>query len=119
MQKVGLAQSKEDHFTHHKMPWSDNYCIVNGMWNPLLNKSDAWRKWEGVIHKVTGAEPNSWRDPGVKELALGEITKGEFLERRSGDNKVFRQTVKNAGERDALMFKLHGREELTNHHAPK
>ncbi len=118
LQKVGMAQGKEDHFVHHRMPWSDNYCIVNGMFNPVLTKNDFWRKWEGAIHKVTGAEPNSWRDPGVKELALGEITKEEFLERRGEDKKIFKQKVKDADERNALKFKLHGREDLTENHAP-
>ncbi len=48
------------------MPWSDNYCIVNGMWNRLLTKTHFFRKWEKMIHTVTGAEPHCWKDPGVK-----------------------------------------------------
>ncbi|MGE0496177.1 MAG: fatty acid desaturase CarF family protein [Vulcanimicrobiota bacterium] len=119
LQKVGLAQSKEDHYTHHKMPWADHYCIVNGMWNPVLTRNDFWRKWEGLIYRTTGAEPNSWRDPGVKELALGEITKEEFLNRRPEDKKIFQSLVRASGEREALMPWLHGREELTENHAPK
>lgn len=118
LQKTGIAQSKQDHFNHHRMPWSDNYCIINGMWNPVLTNNDFWRKWEGAIYKVTGAEPNSWRDPGVKELALGEIDKAEFLERRKDDKRAFKQTVKDAGEREALMYKLHGQEHLANYQAP-
>lgn len=117
-QKVGLTQSKEDHHTHHKMPWSDNYCIVNGMWNPVLTRNDFWRKWEGAIYKLTGAEPNSWRDPGVKELALGEISKEEFLERRQEDKKTFLGKVKEADEREALRPYLYGRDDLTEYHAP-
>ncbi len=93
MQAVGLAQSKESHARHHRMPWSDNYCIVNGMWNPLLSKTDFWRKLENVYHQATGIEPKSWRDPGVKQLALGEISKAEFLAHQKENRKIFSEVI--------------------------
>ncbi|MGE0487965.1 MAG: fatty acid desaturase CarF family protein [Vulcanimicrobiota bacterium] len=97
LQKVGLAQTPENHNTHHRPPWDQNYCIVNGMWNETLAKNDFWRKWEVGIQKVTGAEPNSWKDPSVKSLALGEITHEEFLAHRDENRKAFIEKIKEDG----------------------
>ncbi|MEW6282081.1 MAG: fatty acid desaturase CarF family protein, partial [Candidatus Eremiobacterota bacterium] len=98
MQKVGLAQGKKSHAIHHRMPWDDHYCIVNGMWNPLASKIDLWRRVENFYYKAFGAEPKSWRDPGVRALALGEITKDEFLEKQGINRKIFSEIIK--GERE-------------------
>ncbi|MGE0495270.1 MAG: fatty acid desaturase CarF family protein [Vulcanimicrobiota bacterium] len=81
LQKTGLAQSPANHAQHHTKPWDTYYCIVNGMWNPVLDKTDFWRKLEAGVYKVTGAEPNSWRDPDVKARALGEIDRETFEQR--------------------------------------
>lgn len=94
MQNLGLAQSKKSHAMHHRMPWSDFYCIVNGMWNPLLSKVDFWRKLEKVYHQATGIEPKSWRDPGVKQLALGQISKPEFLASQNANRKAFAELIR-------------------------
>jgi ubiquitin-conjugating enzyme E2 variant len=99
LQKLGLMQTREQHGVHHKMPWSDNYCIVNGMWNPLLTKTHFFRKWEKMIHTVTGAEPHCWKDPGVKAFALGQISEDEFLKNQGINRKIFREIVK--GQFDA------------------
>ncbi|MGE0494010.1 MAG: fatty acid desaturase CarF family protein [Vulcanimicrobiota bacterium] len=94
LQKVGLAQPKPNHQAHHKMPWDDYYCIVNGMWNKPLGKIDFFRKWEKAIHKVTGAEPNSWKDPAVKAFALGEIDKDEFLKQKDLNRAEFARMIR-------------------------
>ncbi|MCA9793952.1 MAG: hypothetical protein KC910_19220 [Candidatus Eremiobacteraeota bacterium] len=94
LQKVGLAQSKPNHQAHHKMPWDDYYCIVNGMWNKPLGKVDFFRKWEKAIYKVTGAEPNSWKDPAVKAFALGEINKDEFLKQKDLNRADFAKMIR-------------------------
>ncbi|MEW6281529.1 MAG: fatty acid desaturase CarF family protein [Candidatus Eremiobacterota bacterium] len=94
-EKTGLAISRRNHAKHHAMPWDDYYCIVNGMMNPLLHRVSFWRKLERGVHRLTGREPRSWRDPGVKALAMGEISLAEFQEkvRRKEDLKAFRVAV--------------------------
>ena len=99
LQKMHLMQSREQHALHHKMPWADNYCIVNGMWNPLLSRTHFFRKWEKAIYQVTGKEPHCWKDPGVKAFALGQISENEFLANQGLNRKIFRNIVK--GEFDA------------------
>jgi ubiquitin-conjugating enzyme E2 variant len=94
MQNLGLAQSKKNHATHHRMPWADYYCIVNGMWNPLLSRTDFWRKLEKVYYQATGAEPKSWRDQGVRELALGQISRAEFLQGQDVNRKAFAERIR-------------------------
>lgn len=100
MQKCHLAQSKKDHAEHHDMPWATNYCIVNGMWNPLMEKYDGWRKLEKVYFKLTGAEPETWNDVATKKLALGEITKPEFLEMQRTTLKDFADHAHKKWEED-------------------
>lgn len=72
LQKVKIAQTAENHARHHDAPFDENYCIVNGSLNPLLAKTNFWRHMERGVFKLTGAEPRSWADPAVKELALGK-----------------------------------------------
>lgn len=102
-QKLKLSQSRGDHAKHHAMPWDDHYCVVNGMWNPLLSRTLFWRKLEKGVHAVTGREPKSWRDPGVKQLALGEISREDFLK----DRKVNRQVFREIALRDYRDYKEH------------
>ncbi|MEW6279876.1 MAG: fatty acid desaturase CarF family protein, partial [Candidatus Eremiobacterota bacterium] len=99
LQKLHLMQSREQHEVHHRMPWSDNYCIVNGMWNPVLTRTNFFRKWEKLIYDMTGKEPNTWRDAGVKALALGQISQEEYLKSQVANRDLFREKVK--GEFDA------------------
>ena len=94
LQKLHVVQPRENHLTHHKLPWDDYYCIVNGMWNKALSKIDLYRHLEVGVFKLTGKEPHSWRDPGVKAYALGEKTRAQFLADRDTDKKVFVQSVK-------------------------
>lgn len=100
MQKLHLAQSKRDHAEHHDMPWATNYCIVNGMWNPLMEKYDGWRKLEKLYFKLTGAEPETWQDVATKKLALGEIDKPTFLEMQRETLKDFAEHAQQKWETD-------------------
>ncbi|MGE0489341.1 MAG: fatty acid desaturase CarF family protein [Vulcanimicrobiota bacterium] len=79
LQKLGISQTSANHAKHHTDPFDEYYCIVNGKFNPLLTRTNFWRKMEKGVHKITGAEPNSWKDPKVKALAMGEVTKAELL----------------------------------------
>ncbi|MCE7874923.1 hypothetical protein DYH09_31785 [bacterium CPR1] len=100
MQKLHLAQSKRNHAEHHDMPWATNYCIVNGMWNPLMEKYDGWRKLEALYYKISGAEPETWQDDATKKLALGEIDKPTFIEMQRESLKVFADRAKERWEND-------------------
>lgn len=78
LQKLHISQSAENHARHHEDPYDENYCIVNGSLNGVLARTNFWRKMEHGVFKLTGAEPNSWKDPKVKALALGQTTKAEL-----------------------------------------
>ena len=93
LQKVGIAQDNADHRHHHKAPWSGNYCIVNGALNPLLDKTNFWRKWERGVHAVTGAEPKTWQHPAVKDFALGKISEAEFDKRFADEISQFKENI--------------------------
>ncbi len=101
LQKARVLQTRADHARHHAMPWDDYYCIVNGMWNQTLSKANFWRKLERQVFQITGREPKSWRDPGIKALALGQVTQEEFQAHRKVDRAVFRELA----QRDYLDYK--------------
>lgn len=67
-QDAGLLISRKDHGAHHKAPFDGNYCIVSGMWNPILdqdgdeNKS-FFRSMERLVYSVYGVEPRCWHEP--------------------------------------------------------
>lgn len=94
LQKLHVSESRADHAKHHAMPWDDYYCIVNGMWNPLLSRTQFWRKLEKGVYQVTGRESKAWRDPGVKQLALGQISREEFLRDRKVNRAIFREIAR-------------------------
>ncbi len=83
LQKAGISQTSENHAKHHNQPFDEYYCIVNGSLNPLLARTNFWRHLERGVHKLTGAEPRSWQDPVVKDLALGKITREQARELKS------------------------------------
>jgi ubiquitin-conjugating enzyme E2 variant len=93
LQKLHIAQSRKNHAMHHAAPWDDYYCIVNGMWNPLLHRTNFWRKLEKGVYMVTGRESKAWRDPGVKALALGQITREQFEADRKVNRAIFREVA--------------------------
>lgn len=88
MQKLGVFQPSEDHSKHHNQP-VERYCIVNGFWNETFQKMNLWRRLEYGIYKVTGAEPNSWFDPGIKAKALGQISEKDFLTHQKENRRTF------------------------------
>ncbi len=83
LQKLRVSQSAENHDRHHQAPFDEHYCIVNGSLNGILARTNFWRHAERGVYKLTGAEPRSWEDPIVKEMALGKLSRAEALERRS------------------------------------
>ena len=62
-QDAGLLISRKAHGAHHRPPFESNYCIVSGLWNPLLDRSQFFKKLEKLIHATTGVPPRSWDLP--------------------------------------------------------
>lgn len=72
LQTVGLALPIKEHVAHHKPPFDKHYCILTGGLNGLLDSEPIffWRRLEAFFYRLNGIEPNSWKDPRVKALAL-------------------------------------------------
>ncbi len=51
------------HGAHHKAPFEGNYCIVSGLWNPLLDETRFFRKLEDFFFATTKVEPRCWYPP--------------------------------------------------------
>ncbi|KAL0443389.1 UNVERIFIED_CONTAM: Fatty acid desaturase 4, chloroplastic [Sesamum latifolium] len=63
LQDGGVLVSRMQHAAHHRAPYNNNYCIVSGVWNEVL---DGWRAFEAmemVIFFKFGVRPRSWSDP--------------------------------------------------------
>ena len=48
------------------------YCLV-GLSNEAMDKMQVWPKWEGLVHKMTGKTPLSWKVEPYRQYAAGEI----------------------------------------------
>ena len=66
-QDAGVLISRKDHGAHHKAPFDGYYCIVSGIWNPILDKNGAddsfFRNLERFIYDTWGVEPRCWYEP--------------------------------------------------------
>ncbi|GMH89719.1 hypothetical protein TrST_g9845 [Triparma strigata] len=75
LQKYNFVLSRRSHNKHHTMPFSGNYCIVNGWNNGWLDRSGFFRRLEKMVWEWKGVESNSWKlDGELKERTL----RGEF-----------------------------------------
>ncbi|MEW5301373.1 MAG: hypothetical protein WDW36_004236 [Sanguina aurantia] len=70
LQERNILISRKAHGAHHRSPFEGNYCIVSGLWNPLLDDSKFFRKLEAFFQQTTGVEPRCWAEPelGWEEL---------------------------------------------------
>ncbi|MGE0491707.1 MAG: fatty acid desaturase CarF family protein [Vulcanimicrobiota bacterium] len=66
LQRAHVLMPPENHDQHHSGKWNDYFCVVNGMFNPILSKTGYWRKLESGLEKVTGKQAN-WKDPSYFE----------------------------------------------------
>lgn len=57
LQKGHLLITPKYHARHHSGAHDDNYCVVNGWMNPILDRTGFWRGLERVVHALTGAVP--------------------------------------------------------------
>ncbi len=63
LQDSNVLISRKMHGAHHKPPFDGNYCIVSGLWNPVLDNSGFFRQLERACHTWTGVEPRCWHEP--------------------------------------------------------
>ncbi|KAL2621538.1 hypothetical protein R1flu_001743 [Riccia fluitans] len=69
LQEKGVLVSRKMHGAHHRSPYNINYCIVSGIWNPILDRNRVFSKLEAFIHSKFGVAPRSWFE-----------TQGEWLQ---------------------------------------
>merc|ERR1712113_304885 len=62
LQANGILLSTADHAAHHKVPFNNNYCIVNGMWNKPLDSIGFFPLLEKVVYNISGVEPRCWNE---------------------------------------------------------
>lgn len=59
--------SRRAHGAHHRAPFEGNYCIVSGVWNPILDAGGSpdgfFRRLERFVAARTGVEPRCWHEP--------------------------------------------------------
>lgn len=69
LQDAGLVIPVSEHMCHHNGTFEGRYCIVAGLWNPLLDGSGFFRAAERVVEKRTGVLPKWRRDAEAAEAA--------------------------------------------------
>ncbi len=60
LQDWGIILSKKEHGLHHTSPFEAHYCILTGICNPLLDRTNFFRYLERIIYKLTKNTPNTW-----------------------------------------------------------
>jgi len=63
LQEAGILVSRKMHGAHHRAPFEGNYCIVSGLWNPVLDDTRFFRKLEDFFFATTKVEPRCWYPP--------------------------------------------------------
>jgi len=69
LQDRGIILSKKEHGLHHTSPFEGHYCILTGICNPILDKTNFFRYLERIVYKITGVEANTWK----KESSLRDV----------------------------------------------
>ncbi|KAG8386140.1 hypothetical protein BUALT_Bualt03G0118000 [Buddleja alternifolia] len=63
LQDAGVLVSRSQHGAHHRAPYNNNYCIVSGLWNEILDGSRFFEALEMAIYFKFGVRPRSWSEP--------------------------------------------------------
>ncbi|KAI5066645.1 hypothetical protein GOP47_0019269, partial [Adiantum capillus-veneris] len=71
LQDSGLLVSRKMHGAHHRQPYNINYCIVSGLWNPLLDSTNFFAKLEKFIFSTWHVRPRSWAETSADWLQDG------------------------------------------------
>lgn len=74
LQAWGVLVPQGMHAKHHRGAYDGSYCILSGVCNEMLDASRFFRRWEAVLWRATGVEPNCWRlDATLKEEAIAYL----------------------------------------------
>ncbi|CAM6096616.1 unnamed protein product [Calypogeia fissa] len=76
LQGKGILISRKMHGAHHKAPYSINYCIVSGLWNPILRESKFFGWLETAIYARWGVAPRCW----TETVAAEWLQEGSYFE---------------------------------------
>jgi len=60
LQDAGFTVSRRAHLAHHKPPFENNYCIVSGHCNGLLDSLGFFAWLERLVYRINGIRPRSW-----------------------------------------------------------
>lgn len=66
LQNAGVLVSRSQHAAHHRQPYNNNYCIVSGVWNQMLDQLQVFQTLEMILFFKLGVRPRSWSDPDVE-----------------------------------------------------
>lgn len=81
LQEAGVLVSRSQHAAHHRPPYNNNYCIVSGMWNEVLDKYKVFEVLEMMVYFRLGVRPRSWSDPNsdwTEEIEVPTTTTSQF-----------------------------------------
>ncbi|CAK8565562.1 unnamed protein product [Lathyrus sativus] len=73
LQESGVLVSRSQHGAHHRPPYNNNYCIVSGVWNELLDETKAFEAMEMILYFKLGVRPRSWSEPASEWMEDIEI----------------------------------------------
>lgn len=76
LQDAGVLVSRLQHADHHRPPYNNNYCIVSGVWNGVLDEYKVFEMLEMVVFFKLGVRPRSWSEPNsewIQEETQTEI----------------------------------------------
>lgn len=65
LQDSGVLVSRSQHGDHHRPPYNNNYCIVSGAWNKILDENKVFEVLEMVLFFKSGVRPRSWSEPSL------------------------------------------------------
>lgn len=71
LQDKGLLVSRKTHGIHHKSPFNIRYCIVSGMCNSILDRTNFFGKLEDIIYARWGVKPRSWSETAPEWMQDG------------------------------------------------
>ncbi|EOA18002.1 hypothetical protein CARUB_v10006437mg [Capsella rubella] len=77
LQDLGLLVSRRQHAEHHRAPYNNNYCIVSGAWNNVLDESKVFEALEMVLYFQLGVRPRSWSEPNSNWTEETEISNNQ------------------------------------------
>ncbi|CAN8326074.1 unnamed protein product [Cochlearia groenlandica] len=64
LQDIGVLVSRRYHGKHHRAPYDNNYCVVSGVWNKVLDENMVFEALEMmVLYFKFGARARSWSEP--------------------------------------------------------